>query len=824
MVEVLVDGNNDDPAKFINIKEEAIYHPVVRPSSIPDSATTLTLNSSKATMSSIGGGYYKVTAGGVVSDSFDDETLTAKFELDDESFSHSASHSFTVIDLDLDGDINFDGTIDDSDDAGEADPEDATEEEKVLGLLVAVNNNTHLSGGKTEVDYADDVINGEDDKQDMRKLKVKFGDVSLGGELVLSCSGNDKIRIFDENDIAVIGPNKETHSFIISSGNSALETGLEYHIEALEGGHELNVELAYIPSGCTEKVCVDKVKISTLSFGVQGAVYIASLHRAFAVNVPDETHDKAATDQFIVGVGELSAEHPAYVVIEMPDSFDLGVTDVAMSLVEEGTLALWDATEFNVGKAISLKNNIKNDQDFIDRYNWYKSLYDPLNQLSMDDYYSYYLISLGIPLSEAERYWVFDGITTSGAHKMILSTDGTKAYGDLQCYVGPVKLTADPGKIHMGFDPPNYAEGDSEDEPYWASVTEGKQNSIVNLELGSVDIAPFLEFRLIDGDDFITFDPPEITGMETDLVLSGKDVSSVEEATIALCIKGQYNPDAFVLELKVMVLPQRNIEAGLYTLYDESSPETIIEELPSWQDFIDVSNDVFTQAGVEFSIHPSSGARQYPYDTREIKLQGGSPYFSDDPANQREADGAMSSEEFRALYSTYYEYGVEQPIYTAPKFSLFECASHSDTVSVLFINEGNESYDPAGGPPYFRGGAGRPAVLYVKNLVTREQLLLAVAHEVGHALGLSVADENSGDVHDLPPYSSAVLTDEPNGVSGLKPDPSVGGTLHLDVSSKAIMAPGSPVGGLLPWIHGRWMCHEDWEAANNTAWRLLSNE
>ena len=74
----------------------------------------------------------------------------------------------------------------------------------------------------------------------------------------------------------------------------------------------------------------------------------------------------------------------------------------------------------------------------------------------------------------------------------------------------------------------------------------------------------------------------------------------------------------------------------------------------------------------------------------------------------------------------------------------------------------------------------------------------------------------------MPPYAPAVANDVPYGVAGVKPGPSHGGTHNLDEPEKAIMASGSPVEGKLPWLHGRWMRHEDWKAANEAAGRMLN--
>jgi hypothetical protein len=72
------------------------------------------------------------------------------------------------------------------------------------------------------------------------------------------------------------------------------------------------------------------------------------------------------------------------------------------------------------------------------------------------------------------------------------------------------------------------------------------------------------------------------------------------------------------------------------------------------------------------------------------------------------------------------------------------------------------------------------------------------------------------DRHDLPPYPPQVKNDNPNGIEGVKPGPAYDGseeegTPHQEKPAKAITMSGSPdVEGKLPWLHGRWMRHEDW--------------
>ena len=93
----------------------------------------------------------------------------------------------------------------------------------------------------------------------------------------------------------------------------------------------------------------------------------------------------------------------------------------------------------------------------------------------------------------------------------------------------------------------------------------------------------------------------------------------------------------------------------------------------------------------------------------------------------------------------------------------------------------------------------------------------AIAHEVGHKLGLTVNPDSTfpGSGHDDPPYALAVETDLPNGA----PPPSMGSDF-LPHPNRALMQSGWPIDGKMPWTHGRWMKHEDWKMANEEALRI----
>lgn len=398
-------------------------------------------------------------------------------------------------------------------------------------------------------------------------------------------------------------------------------------------------------------------------------------------------------------------------------------------------------------------------------------------------------------------------------------------------------IQAQPGKVHLGFDPPN-PEEDDVDEPYWASVIKGGTNDILTISFANAEFATQVELLIADGGDaFVDINPKEFTELSTNLTITGKEYAGddIQEPTIKII----HTPTGTQIgTLKVMVLPPVTLELGLYTLEDPNSPKTQIAHAMDWGNAILVCNDVFSQAGVTFTLHESSGPndpdgegnmkgphgkRYFPYDTAALV-----PIFPEIPPgifdrydltlparSGEDVDGHMTRMERQAIFS-----GSTSPGYIQPAFELFECATLPETQSMVIVQAGAIPY---GGevPPFTRGAAGKPGILYAKNLVTLEQIYLAIAHEVGHNLGLSFADQEGG--HDNPPFPPQVENDHPNGIQGEKPGPAydgteAGGTPHQDIPAKAIMQSGSPnAEGQLPWLHGRWMRHEDWELANETA-------
>lgn len=391
-----------------------------------------------------------------------------------------------------------------------------------------------------------------------------------------------------------------------------------------------------------------------------------------------------------------------------------------------------------------------------------------------------------------------------------------------------VDLTADPGKIHLGFDPPNLdpASGENDDPSvYWASVVQGGTNNIVNLNMPGGNFSNF-EWIKNSGDGATVSHDESATGDSTDLTITATGSgSAIQEPEFYLVVKGSTQP---LLTLNVMVLPQRTLPLAVYEIEDPTSPDTTITGVPSIDDFVTICNDVFKQAGVQFTAvqqegHDLSGTIYYPYDTREIYNYH---YVDAAGAVDREPDTMLTRSEQEAFFNTPL---IENPEYRVFTRELEELGGSKDNLNWALFRRGAISYsdisaDPPPGPPFTRGG--NIGWLGVQNLVEDLQLQLALAHEVAHVLvGDSIDDD--GGYHDLGPYPEGVEGDEPNGVPPEKPGNAFSGldvdgnalfeTEHLDEPNPAILSPGTPANGRLPWPYGRWMRNEEWKAANEEA-------
>jgi len=367
-----------------------------------------------------------------------------------------------------------------------------------------------------------------------------------------------------------------------------------------------------------------------------------------------------------------------------------------------------------------------------------------------------------------------------------------------------VDLSADPGKIHWGFDPPNLdpASGENDDPTvYWASVVQGgtnntNTNNIVNLNISGGNFSNF-EWIKNSGDGATVTHDETASGDSSDLTITATGSGDeIQVAEFHLVLKGSTTP---LLTLNVMVLPQRGpISLGIYHIQDTTSQGTVFSNRQSASAFVAKCNEVFQQAGITFENHTSSDnsisvLRDYDYDNKEIQWDAESDVWIE----QDGQDGKVSLSEVQAL-------AVVLPDEPAD-------------VDVFLLKEGAEPYDTNDPSPFYKRGrtlSNPPAIiLYVAN--TEDYREIAVAHEVGHFFDLSTANDPdpsplSSD-HDNPPYSQQVV----DGLQDLNPPNAPAN--HISEPNAALMQSGWPEENGMRWLWGMWMRHEDWDRANRNA-------
>ena len=394
--------------------------------------------------------------------------------------------------------------------------------------------------------------------------------------------------------------------------------------------------------------------------------------------------------------------------------------------------------------------------------------------------------------------------------------DSTKRSGRFS--ISPLRLYADSGSVHLGFDPPNPAEGDSPSE-YWASVVQGASNTILNLDISSA-AASVLEWKLTSADEERVHIEKTLSG-PAKLTLTGKNTGATLPETATLQLAPKNGAGSSYLTLNVMVLPQRELKLAIYTIEDPDSPLTQFASapavaVPSDDEILSVCNDSFKQAGIRFVLHPERGdrARPFRYDTWGLaEFLGVHRYDGLLPA--RSPDGVLTEDEKSGLVGTH----ADAP---APALGalLPSAVAASDTIPILLFKDSGLPYDTNNlSGPKRRGLSGNGRVfLFLRNL--EPHAAVAAAHEVGHMLDA----HKSGDGHDnptvTPPFPFAVMNEFPYGVSPASPtDTRYPASPRPNV---ALMQGGWPTGEGLPWPYGRWIRNEDWRRANLMAGGFLN--
>ena len=419
--------------------------------------------------------------------------------------------------------------------------------------------------------------------------------------------------------------------------------------------------------------------------------------------------------------------------------------------------------------------------------------------------------------TSATRYTNLEGLAMNGEGAIVATADDPLNSGDghkTLILLLPVELTATPGKVHLGFDPPNKTEDDPPDV-YWASVVQGKDNNILHLR---IPLPESVKWRIDPSDEAMVDILPKTFAKETtDLTLKGKgNNAAAVETTINLVRRDQIN--TVLMTLKVLVLPQREKQLAIYRLEDPGAPRTQfaqppVVDLPTDDEIVAACNDCFDQAGVHFTLHSSSGSYQFPYDTRGLTLEAG--YSSEFPL--RASDGKLTADEKQALMESYTPLNGQERNPAAD--DIFPVKTGDiETFRMILIKESGLPYGTDYPGQMIRGFAG--AGLFARNLQQKTQIFLATAHEAGHILKISTKDNEPGSSgHHQPPFSAVVNQDQPNGNAPIYPGASP--FKYKPDPNHALMQSGTPDSDGLPWVYGQWMRQEDWQNANDKAGGII---
>ena len=379
--------------------------------------------------------------------------------------------------------------------------------------------------------------------------------------------------------------------------------------------------------------------------------------------------------------------------------------------------------------------------------------------------------------------------------------------------------TVGPDEVSWGWDPPMDGDPppgtvpdprvpDMSKKPveWWTSVPApaiATQPIVIAVVFGSATEAQSCELYIPKADgnaasnkpnsaDLISIPNTALTARRTPLKITAKASqapSKPQEAEVWVIPKGTTFPansdparSKILALLKVYVLPALRLPVSIWRVKDDASPTTALPAgIPSNADIITVLKDVFLQAGIE------------PY------LDGG----SDTPVSVR--------------YDTKPKLG--ELLYTSSASALSEeenlIASNSafagKKLRIFLVNAGTKTSDLNGysKPPR------RTAFVYAGNFTGGDpsmvDLKYTCAHEIGHILGLSTRNATSMD--------PSTYTHE----SGRLPRVIV----YNDQAEYQWHA--APTGLMQPYgtsaaTQRRWLRHEDWKRASETAKQIISSQ
>ncbi len=205
----------------------------------------------------------------------DRQYILGKHRESDFDYSAGKIGTLYLVDPDLDVDLDGDGSF----------TEDDPEETASPGICVCLNNDD--DGAPNGADNGNDQIDTTDDKDDMAVLKLRklYPSYVSSGTVTLSVSDQGKLRIFDNNDTARIGPSPGPDADSYEVPLSDIIAGdLDFLLEGVAPG-EVTVALIY-EDDSGDECCRDEVLVTVLSADLDAKV--PNRHRCGFSVVADE--------------------------------------------------------------------------------------------------------------------------------------------------------------------------------------------------------------------------------------------------------------------------------------------------------------------------------------------------------------------------------------------------------------------------------------------------------------------------------------------------------------------------------------------------------
>lgn len=360
-----------------------------------------------------------------------------------------------------------------------------------------------------------------------------------------------------------------------------------------------------------------------------------------------------------------------------------------------------------------------------------------------------------------------------------------------------IEFRAKDGRINDGFDLPLAETQDSERLRVWhtsvAKTAPHNVNDVVKLVFSSATLAEQYELVVpAASEPHVDISPKQFTSAQTDLTITGKNGGGGRvEAEILLRKKS--NGSVFG-KLIVDVMPWREIGVKIFKLQPGSvlSRGQITSALPSLELVQNELNARFKQACVSFSISATIESEYFDYDNgpadgvfqliRWTNNGTGTPTASQAEVNNMITEAGRFDGQLNVVFvkllgdtNTDATQFPETNQTTSSSTSGVNFFGHIPIRHIAFIAADYPNYQQSGAEDQFG------AVRSVQRVI---------AHEVGHALGLSTRE---------------IVVSEILGIT----DNHDSETVPVGTRSLLRAGPSGPP--------GKWMRHEDWRTANDTA-------